>query len=244
MTLALTILCATLAASPRVVILKGSVEGVGAATTEAAFKDIELRLKTAGLEGVRSTANCGSTESCWTEEARKAEARAVLSVSLFRGPRSVTVDLDARSDGGAQLEVLTTNLAPGDKRLAEESAAFFSSLKSRMEAADRPVETKLVPRDPGDQPIQLSTSTRSSPSAPLLLAGAGLIAVSVGLLIAGLVTSSQLRTRLSAGGMLMGTRAEAESTASLANGLATGSLISGLLGVGLAGAGGVVWLVE
>jgi hypothetical protein len=102
---------------------------------------------------------------------------------------------------------------------------------------------KLEPRDTPEPAISIA-STRSGAVRPLLISGAALVGVSIGLLIAGLVTSNQLQATLSRGGLIPGTRAEAQATANTANALATGSLISGLLGVGLATAGGVVWLVE
>ena len=246
MNVALAVLCATIGAAPRVLILAGPAEGVEASTRDAVLGDIEARLKATKLDVARSEARCDSKTACLADEANRAGAAAALSVTFFRGPRSVTVDLDARSPAGEQLEVLTTRILPGETRLSEQSAPFFAALAQRLSPADRPVEANLQPPSRPAPAFEAEGSRpRGGPGTPLVVSGAGLVAVSLGLLIGAVVSSSQLRSRISGGQVITGlSRKEAQSQADLANGLGTASLISCVLGVGVAGTGGVVLWVD
>lgn len=173
--------------------------------------------------------------ACLFARARDSGA-AVIGVTLVKDRRGVTVDLEAVN---AVTVLQQRTLAVPAGRLDQSAdVQLFAHQLAALLLLDRPVaeaeKPGLVPRDVPDAPLVVAAGP--SP-APKVIGGvsAGLGAVGLGLLVAGLVVKGGLDAALAEQPVVTSlTRAQAEQQASLANGLMVSGAVA--LGLGVAGA--------
>ncbi|MFT3838690.1 MAG: hypothetical protein QM723_17050 [Myxococcaceae bacterium] len=231
MTLAVA-LALTLAAAPKVMIADGDHEGVAPNRVSELSSDVRARCATARLEVVGADAACESPGKC-VPKAEKAGADAFIVVSLFAGPKGVTVDLDARKADGSKLEVFTVNLPPSAHALPDEAAAFFGRIAKRLTPEEAPKVVSLLPPPRETVPVvetPASPSVRSRAWIPLVPAAVFAV-TGAALLINAAVIDGQIR-----GGAATFTDDPSQTRSRLDSAVSAGKLSQGLgyAGLGLA----------
>lgn len=223
MTLA-AVLTLTLAASPKVLIAQGDHEGIAAARATELTQDVRARCEAAHLEAVGDEAACESPGKC-VPKAKKAGADAFIIVSLFAGPKVVTVDLDARKADGSKLEVFTGNLAPSAHALPDDAAAFFGRIAKRLTPEEAPkVESLLPPARETVPAVETAARPTVRSRAWIPLVPAAVFAVtSAALLINAAVIDGQIR-----GGAATFVEDPSQTRARLDSAVSAGKLSQGL----------------
>lgn len=173
--------------------------------------------------------------ACLFALARDSKA-AVVGVTLVKNRRGLTVDLEAVN---AVTVLQQRTIAVAAEHLDQSAdVQLFAHQLAALLLLDRPVadapKPELVPQAVPEEPLVVAA--QPSP-APKVIGGvsAGLGAVGIGLLVAGLVVKGSLDAALAEQPVVTSlTRAQAEQQASLANGLMAGGAVA--LGLGVAGA--------
>lgn len=233
--LALPVLLA-LSAAPqgRVLVVERSSLQVSAATAVKLRERLARAFADARLSPQLVGERCASRE-CLLSLARDADA-AVVGVTLVKSRQGLTVDLEAVD---ATAVLLQSTLVLSTERLdtSPEVQLFAHQLAAKL-LLDRPVaddpKPALVPDAPTEAPLVLA---QAPSTAPKVVGGvsAGLGALGIGLLVAGLVVKGGLEGALSEQPVVTTiTRAQAEQQAALANGLVAGGAVA--IGLGVAGA--------
>lgn len=230
-----------LSAAPqgRVLVVERSTLQVPAATAVKLRERLAVAFEDARLTPQVVPERCASRE-CLFSLARDADA-AVVGVTLVKNRQGLTVDLEA-VDATAVLEQRTLVLATERLDTSPEVQLFAHQLAAKLlldrPVADRPVadapKPALVPDAPPEAPLVVAEAPST---APKVIGGvsAGLGALGIGLLVAGLVVKGGLDGALAEQPFVTTiTRAQAEQQASLANGLMAGGAAA--IGLGVAGA--------
>ena len=245
-------LCATLTllltANPEVGLVKRTMSGATDATVAVVLQKIAEGLEGHGLGARAVSTTCGGEVKCLASVARDSRLAAVVAVTIVRGRRELTIDLEAVDAAQRQLAVQTFEVPLSGAPFPAEGAEFFRALKTALAKSvdDSPRTVELAPKPQADsEPIPEVVKPRGS-NRLMLATGVTTVVTGVAglaLLIAGLVAKGQLEARLTGNPVVGITRREAERRADVANALGTASAIS----FGVAGAGavttGILWLM-
>lgn len=208
------------------------------------LEDTQKRLKAAGL-GDAST--CGGKQACLLELSKKVQARFVVLLSVSKVGRDRAWALAAFDvANGSQLaredwlDESNGDVSGPVVRFADRLAPLVKPVQK-----DAPVVAKLDPQPPPPPPLVVVEPVASKPLPKILLIGAGVAAAAaVGLAIGSVVTAGQLnQVTTGPDGLKLSsmTAAQAQSTASTANGLTGAAIASGVVAAGLGTGAILTW---
>ncbi len=240
-----------LTATPKVGLTIGSRVGVPEGEAITVRDDLKKALVVTGLEVEAADWSCGADHACLRDKGKAAGLGAVVSLTLARGPVSITVDIEVVStQTGAQLAQYTWKwkrgaeraLADGLQVLARNLAAPIVAHQNAVTQSDAPVKDSLVlVLTPLPKP-ELSANQPSR--APVVVtavgAGAALIACAV---FTGVAVANHGELPPVGSGRELIPLARAEQLRDAANGAYTGAAVAGGVAAGLAVTSLVLWLV-
>lgn len=221
---------AVLTATPEVALVKRSIEGVSEETVAAVMRQITAGVQAQGLSVQTAKATCRDAK-CLGDLSLSSKVAASIGVSIIRGRRDLTLDLEAIDGQQHQVALGTFGIPVKGEPLPADCAEFFRTLKLAVAptpVADSPRVVKLEPTNEATPELVQSRS-----NSGLLRVSAGTTiaagAVGLGLFLASAVVKVGLDGRLShrsQSGVVMGiTRDEAQNQANLSNGLINASFV-------------------
>ncbi|MHB8876448.1 MAG: hypothetical protein ACYC8T_22365 [Myxococcaceae bacterium] len=248
MVVLLSLTAALLGGAPQqVVLVKGSAVGISDQTAATVLRTVGEALQERGFATQLHQGACDADRSCLAKASQSAGAAAALGVTMVRGRKDITIDLEAVDAQERQLAVQTFSANPRGRPFSGEAATFFDSLAGALAA---PLESD-VPRvvDLASHPSAGRSELAAAPPSRTRQLSSGAAAVggvaALACLIGGLVVKGDLDSRLQAGPVVTGfTRDEAQGRAGLANGLFTGALLSAAVAGAAGVAAGVLWSQE
>ena len=247
--IALALLTVLAAQPPHVALVKRSSAGIDNAVTAVVMRAVSDALLEDGLTASLEDLRCPGDAACLASVAQGSSAVATVALTLVRGRKQLTVDLEAVDEAERALGVVTFTVPLLGAPLPLEGTQFLKrvadALLAAHQAADAPKLQQLEPvaRPPPVAAVEVRARS-SSGSAGLKVAGGSAIvlgAATVGVLIAAMVVKSGLEGQLARQPLPL-TRVEAEQQASLANGLFTATVIAGGLTTAATVTTGVLWL--
>jgi hypothetical protein len=231
--LLLATMAAVLSATPEVAVVKVSTAGVSEATVALVIRTVTEGLQTEGLIAHQAARTCSDSRPCLASIATEVKAAAAVGVTVIRGRRDLTIDLEAVDPEQRELAVQTFSVPLSGAPFPPEAIAFFNTVSRRLKIAnpprdDAPREVRLTPETPigGQVEVREVSGRTQATRVAIGVTIAGGVAT-LALVIAGVMAKGQLDQTLSRPGPIVGTRAQAETQASLANGLISGSLGAG-----------------
>ncbi len=216
-----------LGAAPGIAVVKRSTSGVSEQVVALVLRTVEEGLRSEGLNPQSWPGICSDDRVCLGAAAKLAKTAAAVGVTVIRGRRDITVDLEAVDANQQQLAVQTFSVPSKGEPFPPEGIAFFNSVARRVKRDDAPREVRLTP-EPAQQPAVEVIADRS-PAAGIS-AGVTIAAgvATIALVIAGIVVKGQLDAAINSGRPVAPlTRAAAEAKASTANALFSASLAAG-----------------
>jgi hypothetical protein len=231
----------------QVLIVRRSSAGVADTTVAAVMHAVGNALERQGLVATIDVLTCSGDPACLAAQARASFAAATVAVTIVKGRRQLTLDLEAVDDAERPLTQRTFSVPLSGEPLPEEGTRFVEEVAHALLAPLRPTDApKVVELAPPPSRERLDVAS-APPPTPLALRAAGgttiaLGAATVGLLIAGLVVKGGLDTQVNAGPVIQLTREQAGQQASSANGLLTASALGAALTAAAGITTGVLWL--
>ena len=235
-----SILVAVLAAAPQVGLVRRSMPGVSEETIAVVLGQTTQALERESIDSRILSATCPGDANCLASLARDSKFAAAVGVTIARGRKDLTVDLEAIDGQAQRLAVQTFTVPAKGEPFPAEASDFFHGLKVALAHSDTPRVVELEPRSPPDaDPVQVRPANRLLVVSGVTTVATG--AIGFGLLIGGGVLKSQLDGRLATRPITGITRTQAESQSSLANSLTTVSIVALAVAGAAAIASGVIW---
>ncbi len=229
MTLLCVSLLGVLTAAPTVELWQRETSQAPRSAVDSVLVVLRDALGARELPASGELGRCGPAEDCLLQKARAGGAIAI-GLSIAAGRKGLLVDLEALAPDGDVLASATFPLPASGDRSLPEVRAFVEALAARWKVREPPavrVEPAPVTTLTATEDVPESFWSRTPPRVTLIAAGVTVVGT-VALGIAGAVVKGQLDTSLAAAPLTL-TRPQALDQAGLANGLFTGSLISGLI---------------
>src|SRR5687767_14862526 len=139
MHLLLATLTTVLGADPAVAVVKRSAVGVSDEAVAVVMRTVSEGLRVEGLEVQSASITCSGDRPCLAELAKSLKVEAVVGVTIIRGRRDITVDLEAVDGNQRQIAVQTFSVPNKGQPFPPEGAAFFNSVSRGMKVKDTPV---------------------------------------------------------------------------------------------------------
>jgi hypothetical protein len=247
-------LCATfvlLAAAPEVAVVQRSTEGVSPEVVAKVLRQISDGLKNEGFSPRTLSKSCVDAK-CLSDTSLSEKVAATVGVTIIRGRRDLTLDLEAIDGQQRQLAINTFGVPFKGAPLPLECAEFFRNLKLELAPKNAAIDVpRVVQLEPDPKIEEAPELVEPKPARGLVRAAAVTTIVTgaagVGLLIASAVVKIRLDgiwAKRDGSVITEISRGEAERQAQLSNSLGTGSIVA-LAVTGVAAvATGVLWLTD
>jgi hypothetical protein len=242
----LAVLMLALAASPpQVALVKRSPPGLQNTVGAAVLHAVGDALKAKGLAVTIEVLGCEPDASCLASAARSSSSVATVALTIARGRKELTIDLEAVDENEKSLGVATLSVPLSGEPLPEEGLRFLGRVADGLlkPVVDAP---KAVVLAPAEQPLQVAVVAASPAPSRLPAKAAGGAAIILGvatvaLLVAGTVMKGDFDARVGGPRIITSIRrAQAEEQATLINDLFTASTVGAGLTTAAAGAAGLL----